>query len=63
MRWITEFTAVTDTGKRVEYQTLDALGYSEAERPDRVRVSGRIVHRGWVSDHKGYDRYKVEASS
>lgn len=60
MAWETEFASTTPgkRPKRVEYQTYDGLGYSRAERPDRVKLSGRTVHRGWVSDGKGSKLYK-----
>jgi len=59
MGWQTEFTTTDIRGRRVEYQTLDRGGWSRAERPDRVTVSGKPVHKGWVSDHKGFEVYKA----
>ena len=58
MSWQTEFTTTDRLGRRVEYETLDRGGWSRAERPDRVKVSGKTVHRGWVSDHQGFETYK-----
>lgn len=62
MAWETEFTTTDPHGRRVEYQTRAMVGYSRAERPDRVKVSGRVVHRGYVSDHQGYEIYKAYQS-
>jgi hypothetical protein len=60
MAWETEFTDYTPgkRPKRVEYQTLAQVGWSLAERRDRVTVSGKVVHAGWVSDHRGYAVYQ-----
>jgi hypothetical protein len=58
MAWETEFSARNTRGQRVEYQTRPMVGYSRAERPDRVKVCGRVVHTGWVSDHRGFEIYK-----
>lgn len=59
MTWELEFISTTPDGsKRVEYETLDALGYSRAERPDRVKVSGKVVHRGFTCDGQGFKLYK-----
>lgn len=59
MTWTTEFTGTTPgpRPKRVEYQTNHLAHHSPAERPDRVKVSGRVVHRGWASDQRGYYLY------
>lgn len=58
--WVTEFRTTTPDGTRsVLYETRMQSGYSRAERRDRVRVSGRVVHSGWVSDHKGYEIFKA----
>lgn len=62
MAWETEFSTTNSEGKRVEYQTRARQGWSRAERPDRVRVSGKVVHEGWVSNHKGYEIYKSWAN-
>lgn len=61
MAWETEFTSTTPgkRPRRVEYETLARVGWSAAERPDRVKVSGKVVHSGWVSDHKGFALYKA----
>jgi len=56
--WVTEFSGSTSAGKLVEYQTLAREGFSAAERKDRVKVSGRVVHTGWASDHEGYAIYQ-----
>ena len=56
--WETEFTTTDPRGRRVEYQTRALAHHSRAERPDRVKVSGRVVHRGYASDHKGFEVYK-----
>lgn len=60
MAWVTEFGgyAPSKRPRRVEYQTRERVGDSYAERADRVTVSGRVVHTGYVSDHKGYALYK-----
>lgn len=54
MAWTTEFVSTDPQNRRVEYQTNALRYHSRAERPDRVKVSGRVVHTGWVSDHQGY---------
>ena len=61
MAWETEFRSTTPgkRPKRVEYQTNAWEGYSRAERPDRVRVSGKVVHKGWASDQRGFALYKA----
>lgn len=56
--WQTEFSSTTPDGRRVEYQTRARAGWSYAERPDRVRVGAAVAHQGWVSDHRGYERYQ-----
>lgn len=56
MTWELEFTGTT-TGKRpkrVDYETNALAHHSRAERPDRVRVSGKVVHRGYACDGQGY---------
>jgi hypothetical protein len=61
MTWETEFTDTTP-GKyprHVEYQTRALAHHSHAERPDRVKVSGKVVHKGYVSDHRGYAMYRA----
>lgn len=60
MAWETEFASLTTDSvpKRVEYQTKNMVGYSRAERPDRVVVSGKVVHYGWVSDHQGFALFR-----
>lgn len=58
MAWVTEFSTTTPAGARVEYQWLRCGGDSHAESRDRVVVSGRVVHSGYVSDHKGFEVYK-----
>lgn len=60
--WETEFTTTDPRGRRVEYKTRAAAGYSRAERPDRVLVSGKVVHQGWVSDHQGFEIFKLYQS-
>jgi hypothetical protein len=59
MAWVNEFTSTTPDGKRVQYDTNALAHHSHAERPDRVRVSGRVVHKGYASDHKGYALYQA----
>lgn len=61
MAWETEFTGTSPNGQRVDYQTRARLGWSRAERPDRVKVSGQVVHTGWVSNHRGYEVYQQYA--
>lgn len=57
--WVTEFNTTTPDGRRtVSYETKMQSGYSRAERRDRVRVSGKTVHTGWVSDHQGFETFK-----
>lgn len=63
MMWETEFSSTAPNGNRVEYQTRVRVGDSRAERADRVKVNGRVVHTGWVSDHRGYLRYEEESTS
>ncbi len=60
MPWVTEFTDTTPgkRPKRVEYETLEQLGRSRAESRDRVKLSGQVIHKGWVSDRKGYELYR-----
>lgn len=58
MAWETEFTGTTPRGQRVEYQTNALKHHSHAERPDRVKVSGKVVHTGWASDHQGFAEYR-----
>lgn len=55
--WETEFTFLTPSGF-VEYQTKALPYHSHAERPDRVKVAGTVVHHGWVSDRQGFSTYK-----
>lgn len=62
MAWELEFATTNSKRQRVEYWTRAMVGYSRAERPDKVTVSGKAVHRGWVSDHQGYKIYKERAS-
>lgn len=62
MTWVTEYNTTTPDGKRVEYQWFKRVGDSRAESRDRVTVSGRVVHSGWVSDHRGYKEYKRRQS-
>ena len=59
MPWETEFTTTSPKGQGVAYATFAQLGHSHAERRDRVRVSGKTVHEGWASDHKGFALYKL----
>lgn len=61
--WETEFATTDSRNRRVEYQTRALAHHSHAERPDRVKVSGRVVHTGWVSDHQGYKIYQQHASA
>jgi hypothetical protein len=58
--WVTEFSDTTPgkRPKRVEYETNHQQGWSAAERPDRVKVSGKVVHKGWACDHRGFALYK-----
>ena len=58
MAWETDFSGTSPDGAEVEYQTLAREGWSTAERPDRVRVNGKVVHTGWASDHEGFKIYK-----
>lgn len=60
--WETEFATTNPRGQRVEYQTRALAHHSRAERPDRVKVSGRTVHTGYVCDHRGYAAYKRYAA-
>lgn len=57
MTWVTEFTT-TFNHKRIEYQTNVLANHSRAERPDRVLVSGKVVHKGYASDGKGFETYR-----
>lgn len=57
MSYVTEFNSTSPKGQRVEYQTNALKHHSHAERPDRVLVSGRVVHRGWASDGQGFALY------
>lgn len=58
MEWVTDFNTTTPDDRRVEYQHLRQQGCSWAESRDRVTVAGRVVHTGYVSDHKGFEEYK-----
>jgi hypothetical protein len=59
--WVTEFTSTSPRNQRVEYQTNKITGHSAAERRDRVKVSGKVVHTGWASDHQGFALYRQYA--
>lgn len=59
MTWETEFTSTSPKNQRVEYQTNHLAHHSAAERPDRVMVSGKVVHKGWASDHRGFEIYRL----
>lgn len=56
--WETEFVSTDPQNRRVEYQTRALRYHSRAERPDRVRVSGYVVHTGYVSDHQGFATFQ-----
>jgi hypothetical protein len=60
--WVTEFYSTDPLGRRVEYQTRHLAHHSPAERPDRVKVAGRVIHTGYASDHKGYTIYQERTS-
>lgn len=55
--WQTTLNATSPRGQRVEYQQRPGGGYSLAESPARVVVSGRVVAEGWSCDGKTYREY------
>jgi hypothetical protein len=57
MAWETTLNGTSPTGQRVEWQERKRAGHSAAERQARVKVSGRTVVSGWVSDGTTYDAY------
>lgn len=58
MAWETELSSTVD-GDYVEYQTRNMVGYSRAERPDRVLVNGYTVHEGWACSGISYAFYRA----
>jgi hypothetical protein len=59
--WQVEFTQTSPKNQRVQYETRVRSGDSAAERRDRVKVSGKVVHTGWASDHQGFALYEQYA--
>lgn len=55
--WKTTLNATSPRNQRVEYQQRPGNGYSSAESPARVLVSGKVVHTGWSCDGTTYDTY------
>ena len=57
MAWQMTLNATSPKGQRVEYWQRPGGGYSMAESPAHVRVSGRIVAQGWSCDGVTYEEY------
>jgi len=55
--WKTSLTATSPRGQWVEYQQRPGNGYSNAESPARVVVSGKAVLQGWSGDGTTYAEY------
>lgn len=55
--WQLTFNATSPRGQRVEYWQRPGNGYSVAESPAKVVVSGKAVLRGWSCDGKTYAEY------
>lgn len=61
MSWQREFMCTSPKNQRVEYETNALAHHSRAERPDRVKVSGKVIHTGYVCDHKGFALFQKVA--
>ncbi|UTN93084.1 hypothetical protein SEA_MARKY_81 [Streptomyces phage Marky] len=46
-------------GQQTEFREYLSEGHSPAERRCSVAVSGKIVHKGWVSDGKSYAIFRA----
>lgn len=57
MAWKMTFNDTSPTGQRVEYWQCPGGGYSVGESPARVKVSGRVVVKGWSCDGKTFQAY------
>lgn len=55
--WKITLNGTSPRNQRVEYQQRPGNGYSAAESPARVVVSGKVVVKGWSCDGKTYDAY------
>jgi hypothetical protein len=55
--WRLTLHATSPLGQRVEYWQRPGNGYSTAESPAKVTVSGRTVAKGWSSDGTTYAAY------
>ncbi len=57
MTWKMTLNSTTPDGKPVEYWQNPGGGYSLAESRAHVKVSGRVVVKGWSSDGVTYAAY------
>mgnify|MGYP001610855260 CR=1 FL=1 len=57
MPWQQTLNSTSPTNQRVEYWQNPGNGYSMAESPAKVVVSGRVVARGWSCDGTTYEEY------
>ena len=57
MAWQKTFNHTSPTGQRVEYWQCPGGGYSVAESPAHVKVSGKVVAKGWSCDGVTYAEY------
>lgn len=55
--WVLALSATSPRGQRVEYWQRPGNGYSVAESPAKVVVSGKAVHTGWSCDGVTYAEY------
>lgn len=57
MAWQKTSAHTSPKGQRVEYWQNIGNGYSSAESPAKVVVSGRTVHKGYSCDGTTYETY------
>lgn len=57
MAWQTTLDGTSPRGQYVEYRQNIGGGYSSAEAPAHVVVSGRVVVKGWSCDGTTYAAY------
>ncbi len=57
MPWQMTLSQTSAKGQKVEYWQCPGGGYSMAESPARVKVSGRVVAKGWSCDGVTYAEY------
>jgi len=57
MAWQLTLSMTNSLGQRVEYWQRPGGGYSMAESPAKVTVSGKTVIRGWSCGGATYDEY------